>query len=855
MAAAVAPQDGDVNVAKECVPDIIIKERTKNSRGRKVVANQYVRGKLLGKGGFAECFKGSLLPSKAPYALKIAVKKTLAKQSGATDKWHTEVSIHRTLCHVNVVHFERYFEDRTHFYMVMELCPHGSMDRLLKRRKRLTNVETRYYILQLIDAVKYLHHDLVIHRDLKLGNLFLDAHMVVKVGDFGLSTRLDHADQRKRTNCGTPNYIAPEVLTGRHEHSFEVDVWAVGVLLYHMLVGQAPFQGKDVASTYERVLTGCFTFPDPDPDSDPNPDPNLGPICDHAKDLIRQILQTNPAHRPSLQAIRGHSFFTQPSAFTPTILPESALRVAPHYTEAQKHAQMLRAQAKAARYAPSKPAVLPAPVVKQDVNNENDSGGQNLQLYQRAHPPIHANLMKPNPDQGLIPARPPAQQDAATHRCALPLHSDEPDNPPSSATLRNPAAGGRSALPPPPVESVGAGNKRPLDHGSTAGDGPSKRPASGITATIRTTATATATTTATATATVAATAGVTAVAKTSSAATAVKTTARATAKASNTRPGVVVGISTDLSPFHALAAVCVRVARHCTSIYGFGYLLSTGSVGVNFNDGTKIVLTADGTTFQYLERRSTTTSKPGTDMGTGTGTGTAGMGTVAAADAEYSVETHLVSSYPFKLLLQVYLLCQVRECLFGRETNGTWRVDGGGVVGEVRGMDITERTRQFIDMVDRAQLDTDMLDRCQPNTGACVYMPSGRSSAVLRATEARAMGCTRTCSGARSEAVLPFLHKWMRIKGADPVSGSGHSMDGILFRLSTHTVQVQFVDRREVLLCSEGRRVTYVSEEGVRSEHTLEGVLHEGRTDVVRRVKVAQDVMKELVCARGKSEE
>lgn len=83
------------------------------------------------------------------------------------------------------------------------------MSELLKRRKKLTDFETKYYLLQLIYALEYLHGQNIIHRDLKLGNLFLNDEMQVKVGDFGLATKVHHIDERKRTVCGTPNYIAP----------------------------------------------------------------------------------------------------------------------------------------------------------------------------------------------------------------------------------------------------------------------------------------------------------------------------------------------------------------------------------------------------------------------------------------------------------------------------------------------------------------------------------------------------------------------------------------------------------------------------------------------------------------------
>jgi len=104
------------------------------------------------------------------------------------------------------------------------------MKQLLKRRKRLQEIEVKCYVIQLIQGLKYMHKNQVIHRDLKLGNIFLNNKLQVKIGDFGLATKLEFPGERKRTICGTPNYIAPEVLEGKG-HSYEVDIWSLGVIM------------------------------------------------------------------------------------------------------------------------------------------------------------------------------------------------------------------------------------------------------------------------------------------------------------------------------------------------------------------------------------------------------------------------------------------------------------------------------------------------------------------------------------------------------------------------------------------------------------------------------------------------
>ena len=104
---------------------------------------------------------------------------------------------------------------------------------MLRKRKRLTEPEVRFFMLQILGATKYMHDKRVIHRDLKLGNLFMDSKMNVKLGDFGLAALLVDDNERKRTICGTPNYIAPEVLCDNGVgHSYEVDLWSIGVIMY-----------------------------------------------------------------------------------------------------------------------------------------------------------------------------------------------------------------------------------------------------------------------------------------------------------------------------------------------------------------------------------------------------------------------------------------------------------------------------------------------------------------------------------------------------------------------------------------------------------------------------------------------
>lgn len=191
---------------------------------------------------------------------------------------------------------------------------------MIKRRKRLTEPEAAYFMVQLLDAVRYMHQESVIHRDLKLGNLFLDRDMQIKVGDFGLATRVEDRDEKRKTICGTPNYIAPEIIQGdKHKrgHSFEVDIWSMGVILYTVLVGKPPYEAKDVKATYQRILANEYSFPT-----------NI-PLSSEVKDLIVSMLKSDPKERPSLDYIESHPFLVD--NWVPENLPHAALHREPNW--------------------------------------------------------------------------------------------------------------------------------------------------------------------------------------------------------------------------------------------------------------------------------------------------------------------------------------------------------------------------------------------------------------------------------------------------------------------------------------------------------------------------------------------
>ena len=159
-------------------------------------------------------------------------------------------------------------------------------------------LEVQYYIAQLISGAKCIHVHNIIHRDLKLGNLFLGNHLELKIGDFGLAAKLSHKRERRKTICGTPNYIAPEVLNSKvYGHSFEVDIWSIGVIIYTMLTGRPSSENKNLKLTYRKIKTNTYSISDE--------------LSSDAKSLISNILSVNPAHRLTVDDIMKHPFMTK----------------------------------------------------------------------------------------------------------------------------------------------------------------------------------------------------------------------------------------------------------------------------------------------------------------------------------------------------------------------------------------------------------------------------------------------------------------------------------------------------------------------------------------------------------------
>ncbi|KAL8946727.1 MAG: hypothetical protein Q9222_006919 [Ikaeria aurantiellina] len=278
---------------------------------------QYRIGKELGKGGFAICYEGQQRGTHGgqTYALKI-VKATMA-QKKMEEKFRTELQIHAKMRHPNIVEFHKAFTFRENTYVVLELCPNGSVQDMVRARKGISLPEVRRLVVQLCGAVKYMHARNVIHRDLKMGNLFLDHELNVKIGDFGLAAVLvspgeykgsyTKALSRRTTLCGTPNYIAPEILDkAKGGHDLKVDIWALGCIIYAMICCRPPFQAGSSTEIYEKAKTLDYQWP--------KPETVRNHVPEEAKDLVAGLLKPNPKERLKLDEVVGHPFFSMHGA-------------------------------------------------------------------------------------------------------------------------------------------------------------------------------------------------------------------------------------------------------------------------------------------------------------------------------------------------------------------------------------------------------------------------------------------------------------------------------------------------------------------------------------------------------------
>jgi 5'-AMP-activated protein kinase, catalytic alpha subunit len=261
------------------------------AKGR--VIGDYALLETIGKGSFGKVRRGVHIPTKVRVAVKILNRQALA--SGNMDKKiKREIKILKLFNHAHICRLYDVLYTPGDIFVVMEYCGKELYDHIV-RCGRLDEAQARHIFQQIVCALEYCHHFRVVHRDLKPENILYSAETkTAKLIDFGLANIMQDGEFL-RTSCGSPNYAAPEVISGRLYAGPEVDVWSCGVVLYALLCGCLPFDEDNIPALFSKIKRGKFSIP--------------SHVSPEACDLINQILVVDPVLRITISQLRDHPWF------------------------------------------------------------------------------------------------------------------------------------------------------------------------------------------------------------------------------------------------------------------------------------------------------------------------------------------------------------------------------------------------------------------------------------------------------------------------------------------------------------------------------------------------------------------
>ena len=249
-----------------------------------------ISNKAIGEGAFGQVFKVRHIQTGNLYAIKMISKRKI-QERGMLSNLRSEVRIMYSLNHPYIIKLFNHFEDDKNFYLILQLAENGSLFSKLVKARSFDESTAAQYLREIALAVQYLHSrdPPIIHRDIKPENVFLDKDGVAKLGDFGWSS---FSDQVRSTYCGTLEYLAPEMID-RTGHDTTLDIWNLGVLLFEMLTGNAPFQSNNQAELFSKIKNLKIGFPKNFPAG--------------AKDLVRGLLRSNPNERLTIKQLLDHN--------------------------------------------------------------------------------------------------------------------------------------------------------------------------------------------------------------------------------------------------------------------------------------------------------------------------------------------------------------------------------------------------------------------------------------------------------------------------------------------------------------------------------------------------------------------
>jgi len=282
---------------------------------------------VLGRGASSTVRRCILKETGEQFAVKIidVSQQKLIDADGLDIREQTfrEVAILRMVQgHENIIELVDVFESSTYIFLVFELCPHGELFDYLTTQVTLSEKNARRIMKQIFEAVRYCHSKNIVHRDIKPENILLDKEYNVKLTDFGFAKTIDPGERLYEV-CGTPGYLAPELLRSgmveRDEcdgYGIEVDIWACGVILYTLLVGFPPFWHRKQLLMIRSIMEARYSFSNTE----------WREVTQAPKDLISKILVVDYQQRPSVEKCLHHEFFryrrdsvTPASSFKPRV--------------------------------------------------------------------------------------------------------------------------------------------------------------------------------------------------------------------------------------------------------------------------------------------------------------------------------------------------------------------------------------------------------------------------------------------------------------------------------------------------------------------------------------------------------
>ncbi|KAI1097237.1 kinase-like domain-containing protein [Jackrogersella minutella] len=248
-------------------------------------------GKPLGKGKFGRVYLARERSQGFICALKVLHKNEL-QQERVKKQVRREIEIQSNLRHPNVLKLYGHFHDSKRIFLILEFAGQGELYKHLRKARRFSEPIAAKYVAQMAAALRYLHRKHIMHRDIKPENILVGIHGEIKISDFGWSV---HApSSRRKTYCGTLDYLPPEMINPRtsdESYNEKVDIWALGVLMYEFLVGEAPFEDTPVLTT-RRIVKGDMKIP--------------SFVSAEATDLIRKLLVVEPIRRLPLEKVQVH---------------------------------------------------------------------------------------------------------------------------------------------------------------------------------------------------------------------------------------------------------------------------------------------------------------------------------------------------------------------------------------------------------------------------------------------------------------------------------------------------------------------------------------------------------------------